>query len=125
MRSYLASPGQGAAASGSAAQPAQPKLNSIADVVRWLKSVSDAMSDPELTKVHAAAEVLQEEAPTKKQLRLLCKPWNQPLRRDQACLTVPVLTAEWRERERERERVVAASNQVRLRLARMQNTSGV
>ena len=101
MRAFLASPGQGAAASGSAAQPAQPKLNSIADVVRWLKSVSDATSDPELTKIHAAAEVLQEEAPTQKQLRLLCKPWNQPVKRDQTCLNVPVLTSEERERERE------------------------
>ena len=86
-----------AASSGSAAQPAQRKLNSIADVVRWLKSVPDATKDAELEKIRSAAEVLQEEEPTRDKLVPLCKPWSQPCKRDQKKLNVAVVTAELRE----------------------------
>ena len=91
----------GAASSGSVAQSAQSKINSIADLVRWLKGVPDSTRDAELTKVHAAAEVLQEESPTRTQVFPLCNPWDQPVKRDQKPLRVSEVTAELRERERE------------------------
>ena len=92
-------------------------MKSIEEVAQWLETLPDLTVDAELVKTHEALVVVREEQPAQKKAWPPCKAWGQAVKRKQKPLTLPVVTAELR------ENVLAASNQVKKRLAQVMRSS--